>query len=660
MTDAGASADTSWIHAVRRAGLAALAVMLLAAIGAMTVRSHGSAAPAQRASAASARLPLAAQALVSRALGRDDASYWAQRSAGGLQAVNRAQRLRAQFDRGSVLVGSGGVSLGLSLRAYGYGAALQPLSAVTARAAANQVVYVHAGVSEWYANGPLGLEQGFTVPAAPAGRHAGPLTLELGLSGDARGRLLRGADGVMFTGADGALAYQGLVATDARGRALPAWIELRGSELLLRVVAAGASYPIRVDPFVQQGKLTASDGAEFDALGTSVAISGDTIVVGAASATVGSNPDQGAAYLFVKPRSGWADGTQIAKLTASDGAASNNFGSSVAISDGTVVVGAPDVTVTGNLDQGAAYVFVRPRSGWADATQTAKLTASGGTTFDLLGTSVAISGDTVAAGAPGATVTGNASQGAAYVFVRPRSGWADATQTAKLTASGGGPEDLLGSSVAIDGDTIAAGAPSPPVAQHPDLGAVYVFVRPRSGWADATDTAKLTASDIVSGENFGLSVAISGGTVVAGAPDATVGGNLEQGAVDVFVKPRSGWADGTQTAKLTASDGASDNLLGLSVAISGDTVAAGADLATVGANASQGAAYVFVKPGSGWADGTQTAKLTASDGASLDRLGASVAISGSTVVAGAPGATVDANLFQGAAYVFSRTQRHGR
>jgi len=163
----------------------------------------------------------------------------------------------------------------------------------------------------------------------------------------------------------------------------------------------------------------------------------------------------------------------------------------------------------------------------------------------------------------------------------------------------------------------------------------------------------------VSGENFGFSVAISGDTVVAGAVDATVGGNLEQGAVYVFVKPRSGWADGTQTAKLIASDGASDNLLGLSVAISVDTVVVGADLATVGANASQGAAYVFVKPRSGWADGTQTAKLIASDGASLDRLGASVAVSGGTVVAGAPGATVSANLFQGAAYVFSRTQRHG-
>ena len=170
MTDACATVDQSWIHAVRRAGLAALAVVLLAAIGAMVVQSPGSAAPAQRASAAPARLPLAARGPVSRALGRDDASYWARRSAGGLQAVNRAQRLRAQFDQGRVLISSGGVWLGLSLRAYGYGAALQQLRAVAPRVAADQVVYVHAGVSEWYVNGPLGLEQGFTVTTPATGR----------------------------------------------------------------------------------------------------------------------------------------------------------------------------------------------------------------------------------------------------------------------------------------------------------------------------------------------------------------------------------------------------------------------------------------------------------------------------------------------------------
>jgi hypothetical protein len=172
---------------------------------------------------------------------------------------------------------------------------------------------------------------------------------------------------------------------------------------------------------------------------------------------------------------------QQAKLTASDGAEFDELGTSVSISGRTIVVGAPSATVGSNFDQGAAYVFVRRGSTWADRTQSAKLTVSDGASFDLLGTSVAISGDTAVVGAPGATVGGNAAQGAAYVFVKPGSGWADGSENATLTASDGLPEDLLGSSVAIDGGTIVAGAPAPPITGTPHHGAVYVFVKPGSG-----------------------------------------------------------------------------------------------------------------------------------------------------------------------------------
>src|SRR5207244_11596914 len=126
----------------------------------------------------------------------------------------------------------------------------------------------------------------------------------------------------------------------------------------------------------------------------------------------------------------------------------------------------------------------------------------------------------------------------------------------------------------------------------------------------------------------GSSVAVAGDTIVAGAFDATVGAHAAQGAAYVFVKPTTGWGNATQTAKLTASDGAGGDALGLSVATSGDTVVAGAPFAKVGANGFQGAAYVFVKPTTGWANGTETAKLTASDGAVADQLGYSVAVSG--------------------------------
>ena len=160
-----------------------------------------------------------------------------------------------------------------------------------------------------------------------------------------------------------------------------------------------------------------------------------------------------------------------------------------------------------------------------------------------------------------------------------------------------------------------------------------------------TQTAKLTASDGAAGDisALGLDQRQHGG----GRSPTTVGGNADQGAAYVFTEPGSGWANMTQTAKLTASDGAADDYFGGSVSISGNTVVVGADGATVGGNSDQGAAYVFTEPGSGWANMTQTAKLTASDGAAGDYFGCSVSISGNTVVVGADYATVGANATRG-------------
>ena len=187
----------------------------------------------------------------------------------------------------------------------------------------------------------------------------------------------------------------------------------------------------------------------------------------------------------------------------------------------------------------------------------------------------------------------------------------------------------------MSGDTVVVGAQLDDVGANADQGSAYVFVKPGGGWASATQTAKLTASDGAAGDRFGESVDVSGDTVVVGARWDDVGANADQGSAYVFVKPGGGWASGTQSAKLTASDGAVSDELGFSVDVSGDTIVAGAGFDDVGANADQGSAYVFVKPGGGWANGTQTAKLTASDGAAGDDFGRSVAVSGDTVVVGA-------------------------
>jgi hypothetical protein len=543
---------------------------------------------------------MAAQALVSRTLGRDDRAFHATPAAGGFSFNNMRQGLTAQFGRNGVLVRAGDGRLGLALTSYGHGGRRIPLASALPRAGANHVNYGRGTVSEWYANGPLGLEQGFTLRTPPAGQGTGPLTLALKLSGNLQPSLAGGSDlWLRSSGGAPALRYSGLSASDASGRSLRAWLELNGREVLLHVADAGARYPLVVDPMIQQtAKLTASDGAAGDGLGQSVSVSADTVVAGAPGATVGVNAGQGAAYVFEKPDGGsWANATEAAKLTVSNGAAGDALGGSVSISGATVVAGVSGA----NAGQGAAYVFVAPDDdSWETTTETAKLTASLGAAGDGLGTGVSVSGNTVVAGAPGATVGVNAGQGAAYVFVAPSSGWTSATETAKLTASAlnGAAGDGLGSAVSVSGSTVVAGAPfaaGPAPAFNAGQGAAYVFVKPSSGWTSATETAKLTASDGTVADGLGSSVAALPYAVLAGAPTAKVGSNSDQGAVYLFARPRNGWqkTGQTETAKLTASDGAAEDQLGSGVSASGLTAVAGAPSVPTGGH--PGAVYVFGK-----------------------------------------------------------------
>jgi hypothetical protein len=398
----------------------------------------------------------------------------------------------------------------------------------------------------------------------------------------------------------------------------------------------------------QLAELTASDGAREDGFGVAVAVSGNTLVVATLPSV--ATAQRGAVYVFERPASGWAHATQTAKLTLSDGAAASI--DAVAVSDETVVVGAQDHKVGANDDQGAAYVFVKPSTGWADAHETAELTATDGAVNESLGTQVAVSGDTVVASASGHKVGTNDQQGAAYVFVRPAAGWKNATQTAELTASDGAPQDSL-NSVAISGDTIVAGASRHQVGANKTQGVAYVFIKPIAGWANAAETAELRASDGTGGDLFGYRVAISDGTIAVGAPFHEVGLSQE-GAAYVFVRSIAGWS-ATQTAELTPSDGVTNDRFGTAVAVSDDAVVVGALLHQVGASEAEGAAYLFPKPQDApWASNTESQKLTPVDGAPHDLLGDAVAMSGNTAFASAPAHTVGANLAQGVIYAFAQ------
>ena len=356
--------------------------------------------------------------------------------------------------------------------------------------------------------------------------------------------------------------------------------------------------------------------------------------------------------MFVKPQKGWANMTQTAVLVPSDGKYGDYFGDAVAIRGDVIVVGAsqssPYSQTTG---PGAAYVFVKPAGGWkGQLTETAKLIASDGVKGDGLGTSVSISGNTIVAGAPSSSPFNN--PGATYVFVEPAGGWKNAAQTAKLTAPDGGVYDAFGYSVSLDGETLVVGSPG-----NQENGAAYIFVEPAGGWKDATQTAKLTASDGLKNDNLGYSVSISGNAVAAGAPFALG----EEGKVYVFVESAGGWKNMTQTAKLTERDGEAYDLLGSSLAMDGNTIAAGAAEYSRGPNLKhggpafwrEGAVYLFTEPDGGWTTASSKTRLTGSDAKYAAYLGSSVDLSGSTIVTGAPFMRSLTNDI-GSAYFFKR------
>ena len=377
--------------------------------------------------------------------------------------------------------------------------------------------------------------------------------------------------------------------------------------------------------WVQLSQLTASDGQPMKSFGNPVSISGNTIVV--------SSPSSGAAYVFVKPQNGWpANMAQLARLTASDGQAQDCFGSSVSISGDTIVVGAPCATANGSAREGAAYVFVRPTNGWTDMTETAKLTTSDGQSGDGVGIAACVNDTTVALGAPNKTVNGFNYVGEVYVYSKPSTGWANTTETAKFSEPGNTHNQSIqfGSSVALGGGTLAVGAPSYRVGSD-NGGVIFLFVKAAHGWKHTNLTARLEASKELSQSDLGISVAISrdGRTVVGGSNDGS-----NPGRALIFVRPTSGWSGLLNTETAILSDGTfSSDEFGGTLAISGSTVIVGA----WGPFKLGAAYVFSEPTNGWTTGHKYEARLTALDEDVSWTFGGSASISGSVSVVGAPG-----------------------
>lgn len=342
---------------------------------------------------------------------------------------------------------------------------------------------------------------------------------------------------------------------------------------------SGSAYLFEEDGmgnWLQLTKLVANDAAINDRFGTAVALSGDTALVSA----VGDNSSAGSAYLF-QDSGTWS---QVDKITANDAMSNDNFGSSVALSGNTALVGSPLGDTASFADVGAAYLFQDNGSGnWQETT---KLIAGDAASMeeDQFGVSVALAGNLALVGAWLDDDAGS-NAGAAYLF--ENDGLGNWSQIAKFTADDALPNDNFGLSVAISGKTALIGAPSGDTATFVDVGAAYLFQDDGSGnW---NQVAKLTAADAGTFEfdQFGASVALENGTALVGAFLDSDGGFFS-GSAYLFEDDGSGnWS---QFEKITADDAAANDLFGGSVALDGNTTLIGA----IGSGGT-GGAYVFTR-----------------------------------------------------------------
>src|SRR3954447_11745426 len=600
-----------WWWRVVVVALACAAVVLFGALSRTAPSPRGSGVGGAAALERLQSLPLQAQGVMSSALGSGAASFAARPSGDGYRLAGGGVAADVGGRGARLRVGDG--SLSMVLTGVGRGGRTGAVGRASLSARANRVSLRRPGLREWYAAGPLGIEQGFTVASRPAGGSR-PLTLAMRLGGSLHARSAGGQGRFVTRSGRVAARYGGLVAVDARGRRLPAALALVGGSLRLRVDDRGARYPLRIDPFVQQGaKLTGSDESGGGGFGLSVALSadGDTALIGGRS----DNGDVGAAWAFTRSGGVWTQ--QGPKLTGSDEAGAGGFGQSVALSaDGNTAL------IGGDGDDGsagAAWAFTRSGGVWTQ--QGTKLTGSGETGTGNFGDSVALSADGDTALIGGAADSGFV--GAAWAFTRSTGVWAQ--QGTKLTGSGETGTGQFGWSVALsaDGDTALIGG----FGDNGAVGAAWAFTRSGGVWTQ--QGTKLTGGGETGSGTFGWSV-----TLAADGNTALIGGDNDNSVGAAWIFTRSGGVWTQQGTKLTGGGETGSGHFGFSVALSAD-----GDAALIGGfadNGFAGAAWAFTRSTGVWAQ--QGTKLTGSGETGAGQFGWSVALSadGDTALIGGP------------------------
>ncbi len=311
-----------------------------------------------------------------------------------------------------------------------------------------------------------------------------------------------------------------------------------------------------------------------------VAISGDTVVI--------SSAETGIVYIYDRHQGGPGNWGLVMQFA---GALGEGFGVSVALNGDTLVVGAYSSKIGNTEYQGSAYIFQRNHGGTNKWGKVKQLIASDGATFDSFGSSVSISGDTVVVGAYADDIATQSNQGSAYIYQRHQGGPNQWGQLKKLVASDGLDSDFFGDAVAVYGDTVVVGAW---FTYYKDFkGSAYIFQRDHGGSNAWGQVKKIIPNDASRGDYFGAAVAIHKDTVVVGSIYDDVGVNTMQGSAYIFQRNQGGTNKWGQLKKLTASDGASIDYYGSALALSGRAVVIGAPLNDVDGKVDKGTAYIY-------------------------------------------------------------------
>ncbi len=578
---------------------------------------------------------------------------WSQ-TAQGYAASNPRHQWGITYDEGAVLVNP---SLGkdwswlLTPAGYGYRGNIVPMNddpEVVVNENSIEFVY-NKDLTGWYVNDEKGLEHGFTINAPPQPISNGNLLFEMSLQTSLTP--INEGENTVFLDDSGkvVLNYGKLIVTDAYGHIIPSALCIFSDSITISVNDTNAVYPLKIDPILiaEIAKLTASDGAAGDNFGQSVSIYGDTVVVGARFDDIGANSNQGSAYIFERNHGGPDNWGMVVKITSSDGEAGDSFGESISISGDTIAVGA-DLEDSGvTYSQGAVYIFERNQGGPNNWGEVAKILASDGLNEDYFGSAVSIDGDTLVVGVPRDDIGAQVDQGSAYIYERNQGGQDNWGEVTKLTILDGFGNDLFGNSVSISNDTVAVGVEGDDIGINTNQGSVCIFERNQGGPDNWGLVIKITASDGYELDYFGSSVSVNKDTLVVGADQDDF-----IGSAYIFERDEGGIDNWGVVTKLSPIDGEIIDHFGNSVSIYRDTILIGAVVDDIDENEDQGSVYVYYRNQGGNNNWGMVDMITASDGEAGDYVGISVSIMGDTFIIGAGCDNISGNDEQGSAYIF--------